>query len=498
MLKNEIQWEAFCEELKTREPSLESAGIKGQYLVVPNENHTHVSLGFAKKQLSVRLVFFNDRIQEAPKIWNTFKDVMTQHDPNIHSKLLPAVENRASMIVYRPSGLDGTDEQVAADWYVKWWRNVSTFWYEQVLNTDSQVAKIKTSGDMDSELTATGQQSISSGVPDHARDWSREEVRILAQSYLVQSNVWWVNHKQTFEQEFNGNYIWSPITKSNGEKNEFYENLKRVRPGDIIFSFANAIIQAVGVCTESAVRIPKPSEFGVTGEAWANDGWKVAVSFSKLKKTIRPKDYMVEIAPTLPTKYSPIRETGDGNQGAYLASVPPAMFVVLLSIIGNQWSLLDISSPVIVSGAEATSDNQVEAAVRNRTEIGETQIEQLVKARRGQGIYRKNLENFEQKCRVTGTTAFRHLRASHILPWRLSNDFEKLDGNNGLLLSPHIDHLFDQGYISFSNDGELLISSFADVDTIAKWHILSGQNCGVFRKEQLPYLESHREFIFRT
>ncbi|WP_306755463.1 HNH endonuclease signature motif containing protein [Paracoccus actinidiae] len=63
----------------------------------------------------------------------------------------------------------------------------------------------------------------------------------------------------------------------------------------------------------------------------------------------------------------------------------------------------------------------------------------------------------------------RHLRASHIKPWRASTTYEKLDGNNGLLLSLHIGHLFDQGFISFADDGALLVSPQADVDTLILW-----------------------------
>ena len=50
----------------------------------------------------------------------------------------------------------------------------------------------------------------------------------------------------------------------------------------------------------------------------------------------------------------------------------------------------------------------------------------------------------------------RHLRASHIKPWRDATDVERLDGSNGLLLSPHIDHLFDEGYLMFSSGQELV------------------------------------------
>lgn len=147
---------------------------------------------------------------------------------------------------------------------------------------------------------------------------------------------WWVNHKQTYAQEVGGGYLWSPVTRSDGGYNEFYENMKRVRPGDIVFSYADAQIRAVGLCTAPAALMPKPSEFGAAGDAWQAEGWKVPVSFTALKTSLRPKHHMKILAPLLPEKYSPIRATGDGNQAAYLAAVPLAMAHALIQMLGPQ------------------------------------------------------------------------------------------------------------------------------------------------------------------
>ena len=70
-------------------------------------------------------------------------------------------------------------------------------------------------------------------------------------------------------------------------------------------------------------------------------------------------------------------------------------------------------------------------------------------------MYKSRVELLEEGCRVTGVRRPQHLVASHIKPWRDSTDAEKLDGHNGLLLSPHVDHLFDRAYISFSDSGKL-------------------------------------------
>src|SRR5206468_11653267 len=79
----------------------------------------------------------------------------------------------------------------------------------------------------------------------------------------------------------------------------------------------------------------------------------------------------------------------------------------------------------------------------------------------GQGLFRRNLAHFENHCRITGVTYQAHLFASHIKPWRESTNEERLNGENGLLLTPSIDHLFDRGCISFENTGKLIISPVA-------------------------------------
>jgi putative restriction endonuclease len=134
----------------------------------------------------------------------------------------------------------------------------------------------------------------------------------------------------------------------------------------------------------------------------------------------------------------------------------------------------------------------------SQANLPETEKEQLVKARRGQGLFRLRVEAIEAQCRLTHTTDKRFLVASHIKPWRLSDDAEKLDGNNGLLLAPHVDRLFDKGWISFSGDGTIL---YADVDIMrlmAQWGLDPQINAGHFNKRQRQYLAFHRENVYKA
>ena len=121
----------------------------------------------------------------------------------------------------------------------------------------------------------------------------------------------------------------------------------------------------------------------------------------------------------------------------------------------------------------------------------------MTKARRGQGIFKANVRLIEKSCRVTGVSNIKHLRASHIKPWSVSNNSEKLDGYNGLLLSPHVDHLFDRGYISFNGSGSLLISKELNPRVLEQWSI-GAHNVGEFSSMQDQYLEYHRDVVFQS
>ena len=56
---------------------------------------------------------------------------------------------------------------------------------------------------------------------------------------------WWVNQNQTFRQEQAGGYLWSPKRNANGARNPFYETMREVSPGDVIFSFSDTVIAAI-------------------------------------------------------------------------------------------------------------------------------------------------------------------------------------------------------------------------------------------------------------
>ena len=97
--------------------------------------------------------------------------------------------------------------------------------------------------------------------------------------------------------------------------------MREVAPGDLIFSFVDTRIGAVGMAKSYSWECPKPTEFGPAGQNWENIGWRVNVSFVPLLNKIRPKDHMGILRTVLPGRYSPLQANGNGIQSIYLTEL---------------------------------------------------------------------------------------------------------------------------------------------------------------------------------
>ena len=125
--------------------------------------------------------------------------------------------------------------------------------------------------------------------------------------------------------------------------------------------------------------------------------------------------------------------------------------------------------------------------------------ETLIKARVNQNEFRSlMLKKYHSACCLSMCSVHtpEMLIASHIKPWCCCNSNEKVSPYNGLLLCPNHDHLFDKGYISFSDSGRILISSLLDNDNRMFLNIMDTMTIDI-TEEMLPFLHYHRENIFR-
>lgn len=308
---------------------------------------------------------------------------------------------------------------------------------------------------------------------------------------------WWVNHKQTSPQELGGGYLWSPQREASGARSQFYDNMRLAEPGDAVLSFADGFIGHIGVANDFASSALKPYGFGSTGEYWSNDGWLLPVEWQPLKKPVRPKDRIGELGPLLPKKYSPIHPvSGNGNQKAYLAEIGQPVFEFLTNVSELEATL----TPLFHAGNMALTriDDSIQKLIIEDPGLDSTTKQQLVLARQGQGVFRTRVLELENACRLTKVENPRLLIASHIKPWRVcSSAAERLDGANGLLLAPHVDRLFDRGFISFADDGKVLLSSRLDLLDLKRLglHEACEKGCPPFHERQIAYLAFHRSKV---
>jgi hypothetical protein len=142
--------------------------------------------------------------------------------------------------------------------------------------------------------------------------------------------------------------------------------------------------------------------------------------------------------------------------------------------------------------------NDIEAdvdSIFDDSSLSETERKNLVKSRIGQGIFRQRLLSHWKQCAVTGFGDTALLIASHIKPWRDSNNADRLDGFNGLLLTPNLDKAFDSGLITFETDGHIVISPlFKDFEKL-------GINLAmkvVLSPQHEPFMAFHRTNVFHA
>lgn len=315
---------------------------------------------------------------------------------------------------------------------------------------------------------------------------------------------WWVNQNQTYRHEVSGGYLWSPKRKSNDRTNPFYEFMREVAPGDIVFSFAESRIKAIGIIASHGYEAPKPIEFGPRGASWGVIGWRVDVEFREFAHAIRPSDYMDRLGPLLPHRYAPLRPDGRGLQSVYLTALPDDFAMALADLIGQQAHTVIRGNRVADAGVIVPGRGLVEweeqevNRVKDDQTLTETTRKAVVQARRGQGLFKQRVMQIETRCRLTGVDRPEFLRASHCKPWRDANNTERLDGENGLLLTPDADHLFDRGFLTFEDRGAVVISPVAHKPSLIRMGIDPDtlQNVGGFSQGQRDYLAFHRANVF--
>ncbi|MGH8252983.1 MAG: HNH endonuclease [Steroidobacteraceae bacterium] len=295
--------------------------------------------------------------------------------------------------------------------------------------------------------------------------------------------AWWVNISQTRRHELDAGYLWSDQPA-----------LEAAQPGEIVYVHNGGRITMLGLAAGAAFPAGKSSSGSGRNARRGAPGWRLPVHFEELLQPLRVKDHVAAFKGLLPARHSPLRPSGDANPTVSLARIDERVAALLRELLGGQEQELLLMAPTLRSAERA--DDVAEHALRARLGLDVTLRKRLLAARRGLGIFRDNVERYEQSCRLSGLLDRRHLRARHIKPWRDCNDSEKLDGCNGLLLSPHFDQLFERGLISFDDDGDLKVARHLNPAVLPSWGVVLPRNVGAFHPGQCAYLDYHRKKVF--
>src|ERR1700733_5708197 len=195
-------------------------------------------------------------------------------------------------------------------------------------------------------------------------------------------------------------------------RNPFYESMREVAPGDLILSFMDTRILAVGIAQSYCWESPKPLEFGNSGQNWEDIGWRVKVSFTELNNKVRPKEHIDILRPLLPARYSPLQPNGNGLQSVYLTEVPTALAEVLIGLIGPEITPIALSATEVkpVSADDIDSwEQKLEQGIADDASIPETDRLAIIRARKGQGLFKERVGKIEARCRITGVENPAHL-----------------------------------------------------------------------------------------
>lgn len=150
------------------------------------------------------------------------------------------------------------------------------------------------------------------------------------------------------------------------------------------------------------------------------------------------------------------------------------------------------------TGLNRPTADEVEDEIDHDQNLPDTERNALIKARRGQGRFRASVERIAgSRCLLTSIDDHRLLRASHIKPWaECDGHDERLDGHNGLLLSPTADHLFDSGLITFDVEGKLVVTSELTQKDRKTLGMEAWKPRAKLTPKQQVYMAYHREHVF--
>lgn len=191
--------------------------------------------------------------------------------------------------------------------------------------------------------------------------------------------------QKTFKEESSKGYLWAPQKMKNGKGTCFHwENMTKVKKGDIIFSIYKRKIVSINKAKENCKEEKRPEQLL---ELWDNDGWLVETEYNILPKSINIEEHIEEILRLCPQKYSPYNKNGRGSQG-YLFELKENLAFYLINLIRNANGSEFIKK--VLENKEEDKKYIIEIEREIPKNALETEKARIIKARVGQGKFREN------------------------------------------------------------------------------------------------------------
>lgn len=298
---------------------------------------------------------------------------------------------------------------------------------------------------------------------------------------------YWVNQGKTYKEEKEGGYLWAPVKNSKGKSFFYWTNMKRLRPKDLVYNYRKGYLIGYCIIKSESYLAPQPEEFSVDVE-WEEEGFMADAEYYLFDKPLSAFEIHNNIADLLPSKYGPLNAIKKEGQ---------------LKVKANQGYLYELSREIgdtliglfKIKHHQSFDSNNDDANNDSDYNIPDkTSRKGLVTSRIGQGKYRRRiLKRWGFKCAVNGSRIKEVLIASHIVPWRESTNAERLDVDNGILLSPVYDALFDRHYISFDDNGFIILSKALSKAEFSKIGVDGREKIERLTDKNKIYLERHRK-----
>ena len=298
---------------------------------------------------------------------------------------------------------------------------------------------------------------------------------------------YWVNQGSSAASERAGGFFWAPSGSSPAFKH--HTNVGLFKPGDIVICKGFSEIDYIAIVTTAAINnAPIP---GTHTGGWAGAGYQAMADYF-LAPSPRTAAYLYSnpvISSALASASPKLITIAGTTSQTYACAISDQAGIAILGELGFN-PLTGVSAPQLNSNGVVVPPATSAAA--------------LVQVRIGQQQFRRDvLLACGGACGVLNFAFPALLRASHIKPWAVSTDFERLSPDNGIALSAHLDVLFDQGLISFESTGALKFSALLPHTISVALGLINGagtpvagMNPALLSQQRLAFLKYHRDHVF--